>query len=424
MTWFGGALGGHAEAFEIETFSFSGITLGLKGDVKIDWGDGTITYFNEPLSEQSFTGIYLLVDTPYPGHAYSDTNIRNIKIYGTIDFFTDIYDYYESGDYFFTKRYLSKVKKWGGFAGWTQRYSDVNNAYLTKIVYDTGFGFNSSLFAYGFFNLKLSEVPTESPDIRGITTMAFAFADISGVGNTAGTYEVQVKSWPFMSTLNTSEIQNMKGMFEHNATFNEDINSWDVSNVDNMSWMFRQAQLFNQNIGSWDVSNVTEMEEIFAGGNNATGTPVYNTFNQDIGSWDVSNVTNTYGMFSYNSSFNQDIGSWDVSSATYMGYMFSRASSFDQDISAWSPATSSAFFTNMLYDCGMSVENYSKWLICLANWAYDNSYTTAESLGATGLQYNNTTYTGIGSGQYTDAVSARAYLTTTLGWSITDSGQV
>ena len=103
--------------------------------------------------------------------------------------------------------------------------------------------------------------------------------------------------------------------------------------------------------------------------------------------------------------------------------MFQNASSFNQDISAWSPATTSANFSNMLNSTAMSVENYSKWIICLANWAYDNSYTTAESLGGTGLSYNSTTYIGIGSGQYTDATSAATYLEG-LGWTIggTDLG--
>jgi len=108
---------------------------------------------------------------------------------------------------------------------------------------------------------------------------------------------------------------------------------------------------------------------------------------------------------------------------TVMQNTFWNASSFDQDISAWSPKTTTANFINMLNNSGMSVENYSKWLIALANWSYDNNYTITERLGATGLQYNNTTYTGIGSGQYTNAVSARAYLTGTRRWTITDSGQ-
>ena len=179
--------------------------------------------------------------------------------------------------------------------------------------------------------------------------------------------------------------------------------------------VFNLALVFNGNIGSWDVSSVTTMSQMFQ---NAS------SFNQDIGSWDVSSVTHMGSMFQNASSFNQDIGSWDVSSVTTMSGMFRSASSFNQDISAWSPATTAANFALMLNDTAMSTTNYSRWLICLANWAYDNSYTTAEVLGAASLTYNNTTHSGIGSDQYTDAVSARAYLVTTLGWRVSDGGVV
>ena len=72
----------------------------------------------------------------------------------------------------------------------------------------------------------------------------------------------------------------------------------------------------------------------------------------------------------------------------------------------------------------MSDENYSRALVGWANFVYDNSGPYNITLGANGLQYHSTTYTGYGSGQFTDAVSARAYLTgATAGWTIIDAGQ-
>jgi len=81
--------------------------------------------------------------------------------------------------------------------------------------------------------------------------------------------------------------------------------------------------------------------------------------------------------------------------------------------------------TGMLQGTNLSVENYSRFLVSLANQVYDNGDSpTGIVLGANGLQYHSTTYTGYGSGQFTDAVSARAYLTgATAGWTITDAGQ-
>jgi len=402
--WFGGNFNGEeaSQCFEVRVDIADFSPIGdleftyISDKVWIDWGDGNVVYYdNDPIT------------VPVDTHTYSDTS----------------------------RRYLVKVYRAGHtlvFANNSSLLNDDSEKYVNLISMGQAslYGWKTQTGNVGIF--QGSQGIGECPFLkRSSPKMSFGSTDSSRAFFNARAFNGDISLW------DVSSVTNMLGMFQSAYVFNQDIGSWDVSSVTDMQTMFQNAYVFNQDIGSWDVSSVANMRQMFYA----------SSFNQDIGSWDVSSVTNMASMFynvsSFNqdigswntsivtsmssmffnaTSFNQDIGSWDVSSVNTMSGMFNGASSFDQDISAWSPSTSFANFTSMLNNTAMSVENYSKWLIALANWAYDNSYTTAESLGASGLQYNNTTYTGIGSGQYTDAVSARAYLVG-LGWSISDSGQ-
>lgn len=310
------------------------------------------------------------------------------------------------------------VEYWSNFStnAVNHNYSDSSRRYLIKYYDATGDG----------LRLVIGVLADDAKfmDIISFGSQKWYTADGSG---TYGVFESvdNIGPCPFLKTsspdFRTMNVYSTRFMFGNAAYFNGDISKWDVSKITNMLSMFNcsfaanlgQFSEFNVNIGGWDVSSVTNMQAMFLSAL---------VFNQDIGSWDVSNVTNMSQMFRNASSFNQDIGSWDVSSLTNMSLMFSGTSSFNQDISGWSPATSAANFSNMLDNSAMSGANYSKWLIALANWSYDNDYTIAETLGASNVTYNSTTYTGIGSGQYTDAPSARAYLTGTRGWTIFDGG--
>ena len=129
-----------------------------------------------------------------------------------------------------------------------------------------------------------------------------------------------------VSTVCTSRINFMSGLFAYNGSFNQDISNWDVSNVTEMYWMFESANSFNQDISQWDVSNVTTMYRMFA---------FTDSFNQPIGNWDVGNVSDISGMFFDAISFNQAIGDWDVSNVTNMAQTFRCASSFNQPIGDW-----------------------------------------------------------------------------------------
>ncbi|MCK5829759.1 MAG: DUF285 domain-containing protein [Methylococcales bacterium] len=130
-----------------------------------------------------------------------------------------------------------------------------------------------------------------------------------------------------VTQVNTSQITNMSRLFEHNASFNQDISNWDVSNVTTMYRMFRNAKNFNQNISDWNVSNVINMSLMFKGAS---------SFNQDISNWNMSNVINISGMFASATSFNQDISHWDVGNVTHIYSMFKGATSFtNQNLSNW-----------------------------------------------------------------------------------------
>ena len=214
-----------------------------------------------------------------------------------------------------------------------------------------------------------------------------------------------------------------EGFLDTPANNERNMNQWfQTENPTAFQGSFRFNKHFNPLIGKWNMSNVGIMYQSFWESIKFIGIGL-----QD---WDTGNVYNWGMAFEdcYIATF-EDIGNWSMAGQSTMSRMFNYCGQLNEDISAWGTndggmrTSGGANFSAMLNHTAMSVENYSKWIICLANWAYDNSYTTAESLGGTGLSYNSTTYNGIGSGQYTDATSAATYLEG-LGWTIggTDLG--
>ena len=111
-------------------------------------------------------------------------------------------------------------------------------------------------------------------------------------------------------------------MFQGANNFNQPINTWtggdgkvrwETSNVTDMRYMFNGATNFNQELTGWNTSKVRFMQHMF---NGAT------TFNRDIGMWDVKTavyvnrtVTNDglFGILQNANAFNQDLSRWCVS---------------------------------------------------------------------------------------------------------------
>ena len=165
----------------------------------------------------------------------------------------------------------------------------------------------------------------ESYDYGGISYMVVDNTNIKSVLTTD-------PSLPIVTT----KVSDMTELFKDNKTFNEDISTWDTSNVTNMKNMFNEADAFTGGIQSsdfpgwdlqnWDTSSVTNMTNMFA---------VAQLFDGDISTWNTSSVTNMKGVFWGAYVFNQNISTWDTKNVTNMNHMFEKASVFNQDLSGW-----------------------------------------------------------------------------------------
>ncbi|BAV94907.1 BspA family leucine-rich repeat surface protein [Ichthyobacterium seriolicida] len=195
-------------------------------DFTVDWGDGTE---KQKVSSHDITNA---------SHTYKAAGDYIVTITGKIDGFN-----------------------------FSMAHSD-----STKIIAITSWGdlkFGSNQGRYFKYCSELKSLPSEAPNLEGITEMG--------------------------------------QMFEGATSFNSNISSWDVSKITNMEGMFDGAKAFNSNISNWDVSNVTNMGGMFSYTDN---------FNQDISGWNVSNVTEFSGMFNSAKAFNQDLSSWKVQKTT------------------------------------------------------------------------------------------------------------
>ena len=110
-----------------------------------------------------------------------------------------------------------------------------------------------------------------------------------------------------IASWDTSQITNMRMLFQRRANFYGDISRWDVSSVTNIGAMFAGASSFNGNLSQWDVSNVTHMVYMLRG---AT------SFNSDLSCWDVSDVVDMSSMLEGATSFTHQLGgAWSTSTA-------------------------------------------------------------------------------------------------------------
>jgi surface protein len=358
----------------------------------VDWGDGnsdSITSWNQAETT----------------HTYASSGTYTITILGKLSGFS----FGNSGD----RLKILDIQNWGSI----------------KV------GSGGSRF-FGCGNLNISA--TDQIDLSGVTNCSGFFRDCTSL-----TYNSSINNW------DVSSVTNFNSFFNTASLFNQNIGNWNMSSATNISSMFFNALAFNNggssDINNWDVSNVVTFS-VFNGGtflNSSFNQPLGNwnvgkgvtfndlfrssVFNQDISNWDVSEANFMGGMFRANSVFNQDISNWDVSEVTSMVGMFNLTNSFAKSIGDWN-LNALVNLSDMLIVSNATIgtnlqEWYSRTLIGWANDVFSRGGVPSNrNLVSTNRRYNSTSYTtGL---QFNDAVSARAYLVNTAGWTITGDVQV
>lgn len=93
------------------------------------------------------------------------------------------------------------------------------------------------------------------------------------------------------NNINTSQVKNMSGMFEHSSVTCLELLNFDTSNVTNMRSMFQamRGDVEMLDLSSFNTSKVTDMSQMFAWSENLQSLNVSNL--------DTSKVTNMKSMF-------------------------------------------------------------------------------------------------------------------------------
>jgi surface protein len=328
----------------------------------VDWGDGSTTHVTAYTQD---------------AHTYAVPGIYTVKITNTISGF----NFTGNND----RLKLLNVSRWG------------------PLTLGSGSGFFS-----GAENMNITA--TDAPNLSQTTSLNNAFSYTKSL--TDG-----VSHW------DTSQVTDLSQAFANASAFNENLDSWDTSHVTSMYETFYYATKFNGAVGNWDVSNVTNMNGMFEGAltfnQDISRWQLHNpcdiqfmfslayAFNQDISAWNTSNVTNMTGLFQLAKAFNRDISAWNTSNVTRMEGMFAGASAFNQNLGPWD-VRQVTNMSQMMRDSGLRPLNYDKTLI---SWA-------AQDVKNSVAFWGNSKYAS------DDAVAARAHLTGTHLWNISDGGRV
>lgn len=287
----------------------------------------------------------------------------------------------------------------------THTYASIGTYTVTITGVCTGWAFGG-----GGDKLKILNISSFGPLKLGNNTNYFAFCNnltitatdslnLSGTTDISGAFNActSLTTVPSMNSWDFSGVLNMTNMLRNCSSFNQAIGNWNVSSVTTMAGLFVGCTVFNQPIGSWNMTAVTDIGLMFS---NAIA------FNQDISTWVFSVLTAMNNTFNGATAFNQPIGSWNTAGVTTMIGALQNATAFNQDLSGWN-VTSLTNGANFLSGVTLTNANYNALLI---SWGAQSVQSGVVFSGG------NSHYNGA------SAIAARATLTVTKTWTITDGG--
>ncbi len=183
-----------------------------------------------------------------------------------------------------------------------------------------------------------------------------------------------------LSALDTSEVTDMRNMFEYCSKLTSlDVSKFDTSQVTDMENMFFDCMgLTSLDVSKFDTSEVTNMSSMFLYCNSLTSL--------DLRNFDTSKVTNMENMFSYCSSLTSlNVSKFDTSNVTNMYQMFYDCSSLTSlDVSNFdTPKVTS--MNDMFHSCSrltsLDVSNFDTSKVTdMRNMFYDCSSLTSLDL--------------------------------------------
>jgi surface protein len=345
------------------------ILLPIQGtSMVIDWGDGSVSTHTQTLQPTNTIGGANVM------HSYPSVGIYQIRISTSITWIR----FANGGD----RRKLLQIQNWG------------------KAVWS-----NLSLAFMGCLNLSITTKDT--PNLTANPHLVDTFRGLLSLTDIQN-----ISKWDM------SKISNAGRMFFDCQSLNPDVSNWDVGKLSSAFQMFAFCRVFDRDLSNWNTETLRDGEAMFDGAW---------LFNSDISGWNTSKLINIASMFRNTLTFNQPIQNWDVSLISAMQNTFFNSPVFNQDLGNWVLRTN-VLMTQMLNVSNSTIgenfqEAYSRTLIGWANNIYSRGgVVTGRSLGANNRRYNSTNY--VSGEQFNNAVDARDYLVTTLGWTITGDAAI